>query len=982
MSIARTLLPAALVVAFAPPVSAASPPCLPCAGVRVSAPLEAAAAIAADGSQPSGEARLYVAWRHRLGDSWGPEASEALIGVGATPWVQLLFTVPAPLLEHGAELEAQLTAAAEVARQGGGATHFQLLWEPAGDSAAAATSGRPLGGLDLEQYAFLIKRASVALTGALPEARVISQPLPAEAGVLRALYDHEVAAYLDGVGVAAPTSVSALADLRGALDDLDPGRPLILGGAPFPEPAALALVVAARHAAAGVAITLFDLPHPTPAQLAPLEVLAAELQGDLSLDPYSAPAGAAAWAFVRGSDLALRVIAEAPATDDPLVLRFSDPTLRRGERIDPISGESAPLFGLRRTAEGLEVTFQEPGAVVLIGLERPTIAELEGVAEDLVVATERQLPVAEILRRLQAFEDAQARRLEHFQAVNSTHLRFQGAGATTVEVTFQGPYFSRRGEGPDWAWETLYVNGVRWRGRRLPEIPLIQPEKAAALPLEIELAPGYRYTLRGSAVVDGRPTWVVDFRPRDSARGEEERRFQGTVWIDQEHFGRVRTRGLQLGLQGEVISNEETLHYRPVDADGVPADWEPEAYWLPLRVVGQQLLSVVNTVTVIEREVLLEGVRINAPGFAERRREVLASELTMVRDTEAGLRYLVKSGDDEDRVVKEGFDTSKLFMVGGVFWDSALDFPLPLAGIDYFSFDWRGTGSQLNVFFAGALLVANLAQPELAGSRFDGGLQAFALALPLADTFYRDGEEIPGEEVEMRPASAAVKLGRPLGSFFRLGATYNVASFDFSRTKDTAEGFLTPSDHLLHSFELEGRFSRGGYKLSFAGSVNRRSRWEPWGDGEGFDPATREFLRWQARAAKSWHLPRFQRLGVELDYVGGQDLDRFSKYQFGFFGSTRVHGYRSGRVRAEESLGAHLTYGFGVGELLRIDGVLDTAWATDEEAGLRRELLAGVGLVGSFMGPFQTLMQIDLGFPVAGPEDGFVAYLAFLKLFR
>jgi hypothetical protein len=34
------------------------------------------------------------------------------------------------------------------------------------------------------------------------------------------------------------------------------------------------------------------------------------------------------------------------------------------------------------------------------------------------------------------------------------------------------------------------------------------------------------------------------------------------------------------------------------------------------------------------------------------------------------------------------------------------------------------------------------------------------------------------------------------------------------------------------------------------------------------------------------------------------------------------------------------------------------------------------------MGPWQTLVTLDVGLPVAGPDHGFVLYLVFLKLFR
>ena len=112
------------------------------------------------------------------------------------------------------------------------------------------------------------------------------------------------------------------------------------------------------------------------------------------------------------------------------------------------------------------------------------------------------------------------------------------------------------------------------------------------------------------------------------------------------------------------------------------------------------------------------------------------------------------------------------------------------------------------------------------------------------------------------------------------------------------------------------------------------------------------------------------------------DLDRFSKYQFGNFGDTRVQGYQNGKIRAEEAYLAHFKYGFEIGQILRLDGVADVAWATDEESGLDNELLAGVGVQGSFQGPWETLVQVDVGTPVAGPDDGLFAYVVFLKLFH
>lgn len=919
---------------------------------------------------------LYVAWEVVLDSGTLPTAEEltALRQAGATPWLSLVFRTPAPLAQSSARLQTELRAAADLAGRAPQGSWLQVVWRPEGTESAAITGDSAV------EYAFLLKRAAVAITGARNDARVATQPVTAEIPVLERLYGEEIAAYLEAFALA-PAPEAALASALEAVQRLDPGRSVVLDALPFPTPAADVLAEAARAATRGFDLALFRAPS-LPAEAArPLALLALEFDGDLSYDPGSKPEGAPeAWAFVRGEDLGLRVIARAPEGATALDLRFPDPSLRRPTRFSYAPGRVIPPSG-EVTGNTLRLRVEEPGRVAVLGLERATAEEREGVAEKVTVAGQRDMPVEEILRRLQAFEDAQDRRLEHYSATNTTHLRFQpAAGTQTIEATLQGPFFFSD-TGIDWAWQTLFVNGVRWRGKTLPEIPLVQPEKAAAAPLQITFTKQYRYRLRGTDRINGRDAWVVDFAP--AGPGEEGKLYQGSVWVDRQLYSRLRTRAVQIGLEGEVISNEETMEYTPIDAQGNPADWSAQSFILPLRLVAQQILSVVNATTVVERETLLTEVRINSTDFATKRDEVAATDVTMVRDTEQGMRYLVKDESGE-RVVKEGFDTSKLFLAGGVFYDDALDFPLPLGGINYFNFDFRGTGNQVNLFFAGALLTANVAQPRLFGSKFDFGGDVFAIALPFADTVFIDDEERPDQEVEQRPASIGFKLGRPLGNFTRLSLEYDILSLTYGETDETADEFVVPESNLTHSVELGASFSRSGYGFSARGSVSRRSKWDFWGfpGNPDFNEDNQEFMRWSARASKNWYLPGFQKAGIEIDYVGGENLDRFSKYQFGFFGGTRVHGYQSNRVRAEEALATHLTYGFEIGEFLRLDAIGDVAWATDELSGLDNEMLAGVGVAGTFMGPWQTLVNLDVGVPVAGPDDGFVMYVVFLKLFK
>jgi hypothetical protein len=612
-----------LTTALSTTARAEGPACRPCAGVRTGDPLALLPQLERE-PKLTDQARLFIA-----------------------PVLGLIFVTPAPLLSNVEQLEAELEIAARWARQTQGKALFQVFWAP---------SGRAEGDLEPTDYAYLLKRAAVALTGADVDAQVLSQPLPADSAMLAALYDQEVAAYLDGVSVvgASPDTLRPIFDL---LTELDPGKPVFVDAPPFPESSTAVLPEAARYAVAGAAATLFDLDPTLEPELAPLKLLAREFQGDLSYDPYSTPGGAGeAWSFVRGEDLGLRVIVQHEPESEEMAVTFSDAYLRQPARIDLTTGESYGMYGGRRTDLGLELRWQAPFPVSLLRLERLTAAELEGLAgleEELTVVSERQLPVEEILRRLQAFEDGQARRLRAYRALNSTHLRFQ-LGTEGLEVTFEGSLFFQQGEGFDWAWEKLFINGLRWKGKRLPEIPLIQPERAANLPLEISFTRDYRYRLRGSATVDGRDCWVVDFQPL-IADGEESL-FRGTVWIDRQLYARVRSRAVQLGLRGDVISNEETIYYSPVDAEGSPAAWSLENYWLPLRVVSQQIWSIFNTATVVEKESVLSQTMINPPDLQAQRQQALDSKVTMVRDTENGLRYLVKDKETGGRVVQEEFD--------------------------------------------------------------------------------------------------------------------------------------------------------------------------------------------------------------------------------------------------------------------------------------------------------------------------------------
>ena len=974
----QPLLAVATLFAAALPV-AGQLPCNPCVGLATDDP-ESVVEILGTLPELPEEALLVVKWPVDLADEAGVEAAAGaasrLRDNGATPWYAVHFAAPPPAADRAGELTPELERLANLARSAQAGSFFQLIWP-------GELRNEPL---QVQEYALALKRAAVAVSGAQPDAAVVSAPLPGDPELLRALYAQELDAYLDGVALTTLNSVD-LGALRRLIRELDPDAFVAVEQGPAGTAATGGdlLVRAAAEAEAGATLSLFSLSGDGDADIAAVRVarlIAQEFSGDVAFDPYSTPDGAEAWSFVHGEDLSLRIVVSPPAAGAPVTLSFNDRQIGSPARFDPATGETDLLFGGRRTRNGYVLELTETDGPFVFRLDRDLAVSLDGaesIEEALTVADTRQVPVGEILRRLQAFEDDQSRRIANYSATNTTSLRFQlGTGIQTVDVTFQGPFFFRQEAGFDWAWDNFFVNGIRWRRKKIPEIPLIQPEKAAAMPTAITFTKEYRYRLRGTATVEGRDTWVVEFEPA-SALAEGRSLFRGTVWVDREIYARVKTRAVQLGLTGDVLSNDETTFYAPVDENGEPAAWERSSYWLPARVVSQRLFSLLNATTVVEGLTELTGIEINPTDFETRRQAALASEATMVRDTEVGLRYLAVDSETGERVVKED-DKTRMFIVGGAFYDEAQDGPLPLAGVNWLAFDWRGTGTQADLFIAGPLILANVANPSLFGSRWDAGVDLFALAFAGEDTLYRDGRESPRENVERLRPNMDFSLGRPLGSYTKLDFRYELSWHKFQRADATSEDFVLPKDHLSHSLGTTLRYTRSGYRLVLGGTWNLRGDWEPWGLG-GANLTPDSYTLWNVGAAKTWHLPKFQKIGLSFEYVDGADLDRFSKYEFGFFSDVTVHGYQSDKVRAERAAAAHLSYGFELGQLFRIDLVGDAAWATDMASGLDNELLAGAGIVGTFIGPWGTLVNMDVGTALAGPDDGWSAFIAVLKLF-
>jgi len=841
--------------------------------------------------------------------------------------------------------------------------------------------GAAVSNADPAVAAYAVKRLAVSAQGLDVAKRIV---LP-RTGDLPALFEHGAQPYFDALLVDAPDIESTLAWLA----EHDPSKK-VFALVPIESPNAFFDIGKALAAGATRAYAKGNV---KPEALAQFN---RAMTGDWAYDstakvPVLDAKGKAVempvLSFVRGEDLRTLLIARGDA-NAPTILSLSADRFTKPRRVDAKGEREISDTGRRGTQLLVgSPAVKEPFAVVVDYVEMPSGKVTK---ETLDVATERGITVEEIIRNHQAYHAYQGSIQPRYIARNTTKLRFDiGGGAEGLEASIGGDYFFDPAGKSDWVWKDFYINGVKWKYGRIPELPLIQPEKVTQLPLDIHLSNEYVYHLVRATDLLGYHTYEVRFEPPPKAPPGLPL-YRGTVWIDAHTWARVRLSMIQLNLTGEVLSNEERVDFVPFSRETKAplsamdsASVDPRALlWLPYEVGAQQVISAAGRASVVERSTTFDNFRLDPPEFPALLAAAEASDARMVRETDGGLRYLEKRAGGE-RVVKEGYDTAQLFILGGVHHDSGLQYPVvPLGGIDYFNFNLFNRGIQTNVFFAGVVLAANATHPNVRNTRTNLGADFFGIAIPTENKIYRDGEEQPSEGVKSLPVGLFLRAGHPFLQFGKVDVSFGISHQTYRRADDTAATFVLPTDTFTYTPGIELRYARRGYSFSTSYDYNVRSKWEPWGVPSEFDKDQKTYTNFGASVGKSFYLPKFQRISVDINYDDGQRLDRFSKYELGFFGAHRVHGIQSGSVRAERAFIGHLSYGFVFSEQFRLETFYDHAFIDDANAGYRREPFQGLGIAGQTIGPFGTLLRLDIGKSIGrNAQSGFVADVVFLKLF-
>ncbi len=826
-------------------------------------------------------------------------------------------------------------------------------------------------GVPAGELAFLLKLTTVQVRAADADALVVAGGLQAaDTAWLESLYREDVAAYLDAVAVEAPApdaldGASALAPLLALVEREDPTAVVAVTGIPLGDESLaprrlgdwelrLLGTKAAAHCYAATA-----------AAFAPALRVATAVKDLLTAEVVPLDEKGSSLKLVRaGQDVTSsfphRLLYNV-GTFSTYFVYWGGPESGAAETLQIELRESAgkpplirdPLKGRQGTArEFLRDPHTKTSRVNVVPVpDRPLLLDFNG-GDDAYVSraevTEGVLPsVAEIIARHQEAQAGQDALIETYvaDARMEQHFRPSATDPGFDVVTDNRFYFDR--EGTEWEELSFTLNGSKWGANR-PPFPLLQPEKVLSLPLDLRLDKDYTYKLEGVDKVGDRRAYAVQFQPLDGSRSL----YRGTVWIDAESFVKLKVQAVQTQMSPPVVSSEEIQYFTPA------ADLDGRTLSMFTRLVGRQIMLVAGRNLLVEREVKFSNFRVNAHDFASVRAASRATNHVMYRDTERGLRYFVKKG--EQRVVEDNPTTTAKALAFGVTIDPSYDFPLPIVGINYLDFEFMGKKQQLALLFGGVLALANVQHPKILGPRVDASLDLFAIAVPVNDQVYDAGGEIRGERLRDHPFSTGVNLGWQFTDFQKLTASYQFRFDHYSADKQTTPGFAIPDSTVTNGFGLAYEYKRKGYALGGNAFTYRRGSWDSWGTGAGFDPDQRSYQKYSASLSKDFFFG-LHKVHLNAAYYGGRHLDRFSMYQFGFFDENRIHGVPSAGVRFGELAMLRTGYSFNLFDLYRVDLFLEQALGKDPTRDGAWRNVTGIGLGLNLRTPFGTMLRADLG---------------------
>ncbi len=822
------------------------------------------------------------------------------------------------------------------------------------------------------EYGYLLKYVAVQVRSIDNAALILEASLTPQGATAwqTQVYGEDVAAYVDGVPLAAGTDTdraatdAALVALDGLVTKSDPTAFMGVTGMVLPDDGR-----AAADRLIGWHLSHLGGRSVFTTCVAKPDALAAALRSATSVkDVFN---GEIVSLDEQASALKLTIGGQDVTASIPHRLLYNMTTFatylvywapeRAGQRLDvSLHLASAGTTVVRDAAAGTMVKLGETArdenaktSTAKVDLsDRPVLLDFNFGAQEVYAmrseATERAIPsVDEIVARYQEAETAQAALLKNYIANARVDIHFQPTTLDSYDVVVENKFFWDT-ETSEWEETSFSLNGAKF-GRNRPPFPLLQPEKVLSLPLALRLNKDYVYTYDGTDKVGDRPCYVVRFDPVDQTKSM----YRGKVWIDSEKYVRLKVQAVQTNLTAPVVSNDETQTYEPVGR----IDNQP--IYVFSKLVSHQIMLIAGRNLPVDRSVTFTDFRLNVDTFDTQRQEARKSDNIMYRDTDKGLRNLIKRGNE--RVVSDQLTTNAKALALGATFDPSYDYPVPLFGIDYANFNFLNRGLQFGFIFSGVLGAGNLQKANIAGTKFDFSVDFYGIAVNSNDQVYDEHGEQKGERLQSRRAIVGGNLGYQISDFQKVTLGAHVQWDQYSTSpKNTAPGFVVPITTPTTNPSVAYEYRRGGYSVTAAYNYFSRANWVSWGDGTGFDPNARTYTKYNIGLSKDFYFRTFSKVHLNAAYYGGQREDRFSMYRFGLFDETRMRGVPSAGVRFSEVAMLRAAYSINVLNIYRFAFYVDHARGRTPTQ-LTWVPTTGVGTEVNFPGPKMTMLKVGVG---------------------
>jgi hypothetical protein len=303
-------------------------------------------------------------------------------------------------------------------------------------------------------------------------------------------------------------------------------------------------------------------------------------------------------------------------------------------------------------------------------------------------------------------------------------------------------------------------------------------------------------------------------------------------------------------------------------------------------------------------------------------------------------------------------------LLTGVIYEGTYDFPIPMGGISMVDFNYRSTGAQMSVFFAGPILALDVSKQQT--KRFRFGLDLALSALAQYNRRYVADQDVVAQGVRAYEETVGGLASWQVTPSWSLTGSSHFGLNLFQGTADTAPDFEVPSNGSTLYLTAESKLVKGGYSISATLMSGSRFGWSAATGINGAERLEPQFLKYYVEAQKQFYIGSFTKAGLTGSFYDGQHLDRFSRYQPSFLSRPRIHGIPGGTDTFDSVGVVGGSYGFNVMELFKLEGVYNHAWGRNlSESGKYRNF-DGLECALNTAAPWGTLVQGTVAYALRG----------------